>query len=372
MGEFVYYLRQTFGNIFKNSSIFTTMLLSVVMYGFFYPYAYKAERAEQLPLVIVDEAPSPLTRQITTLLVHNPSVRIAAITPNFAQAREMVEAQQADAILLLPQGITLAIAHGDSGGVGLYVSATYLLRTKQIISGLLASVSDALQTQAARYTVGNDFKIAVPIHELPLFNPLSGYGSYVFPAVAPLIIHQTIFLGICMLIGQYREYGWHCNFSSLSAIWFAAVVIGCGSAFYLFGWVFNWFDYPRGGNLVGAVVAVPIFVGCVAAIALFVGSFLDSSERAGHVIIFTSIPLFMLSGVAYPHAAMPFMLQQVAWLLPSTHGVQMMVQLNQMGVPINDVLPKLLYLLVLMFIFLILAYYRLSAASSQKVLQQKP
>lgn len=40
---------------------------------------------------------------------------------------------------------------------------------------------------------------------MPLFNTLSGYGSYIFPAVASLIIHQTIVLGLAMLVASYRE-----------------------------------------------------------------------------------------------------------------------------------------------------------------------
>lgn len=362
MGEFLFYLRQTFSNIIKNSSIFTTMILSVVLYSFFYPFAYKAERAEQLPLVIVDEQPSLLTQQIILVLSHNPSLNITAVTPNFAQAQYMVSVQRADAILLLPNNLAGTISHNATSGVGLYVSAAYLLRTKQIISGLISSVSDLLQNYAARYAIGNNYHPNIPIHEIPLFNPLSGYASYVFPAVAPLIIHQTIFLGLCMLIGQYREHGWTCSISSLLAIWTAAVLIGCASACYLFGWVFTWFDYPRGGNLGGLLVALPIFVGCVAALGLYVGSFLDSSERAGHVIVFTSIPLFLLSGVAWAHQAMPDILQKLAWLLPSTHGVQMMVQLNQMGVPLADVMPKLYYLLGMMLVLLVLAYRRLRHA----------
>lgn len=44
---------------------------------------------------------------------------------------------------------------------------------------------------------------------------------------------------------------------------------------------------------------------------------------------------------------------------PSTHGVQMFVQLNQMGVPISIVIPKLIYLATLGSILLACSYYRL-------------
>ncbi|ENU62070.1 hypothetical protein F980_02236, partial [Acinetobacter lwoffii NIPH 715] len=63
-------------------------------------------------------------------------------------------------------------------------------------------------------------------------------------------------------------------------------------------------------------------------------SFLDLPERAGHVIVFTSIPLFFLSGAAWPHAAMPTWMQVVGEILPSTQIVQTFIQ-DQMWVSLN-------------------------------------
>ena len=52
------------------------------------------------------------------------------------------------------------------------------------------------------------FRTFLQFHQTPLFNTMSGYGSYIFPAIAPLIIHQTIVLGLGMLLAGYREQKW--------------------------------------------------------------------------------------------------------------------------------------------------------------------
>ena len=57
-------------------------------------------------------------------------------------------------------------------------------------------------------------KPAQLLHMLPLFNPLSGYGSYIVPAVVPLIIHQTILLGLSMLVAGWRETGWRLRWAA--------------------------------------------------------------------------------------------------------------------------------------------------------------
>lgn len=354
---------QTFKDIVKHSSIFTTLVLSVFLYSFFYPIAYQAEHAESLPIIVVDEEQSILTNTIIGAVANSPNVEIQAVTGNFAEAENMLRSQQADGILLLPSNLSNSIRRGETGGIGLYLSAANFLKTQKIGLGLASSMENALVEYAEKFQNISDFSPALSIHKIPLFNPLSGYGSYIFPAVAPLIIHQTILLGLCMLIATYRQNTtWRPSYSQLAGIFLCILTIGTLGCFYLFGFTFWLNDYPRGGNFCGMFIAVPIFLSCIIAMTLYLATFLDLPERAGHVIVFSSIPLFLLSGTAWPHAAMPKWMQILAQALPSTQGIQMFLQLNQMGVPTVIVIPKLLYLTSIGLIFLCLAVWRLKFA----------
>ncbi len=360
MKQFFYYCLQTLKDIAANSSILTTLVLSVFLYSFFYPTAYQAQQAQSLPIIIVDEEQSALTAAIISQVSNSPNVEIKAVTGNFAEAQQMIERQQADGILLLPENLSGSLHRGEVGGVGLYLSAANFLKTKQIGLGLAMSIENALSEQAEKFGSISHFSPALSIHQIPLFNTLSGYGSYIFPAVAPLIIHQTIVLGLCMLLAGYRENRqWRASASQFWGIFATVFSIGCLGSFYLFGFTFWLYDYPRGGNFIGMLIGVPIFISCIVGLAMLLSSFLDMPERAGHVIVFTSIPLFLLSGTAWPHAAMPLWMQYFANFLPSTQGIQMFIQFNQMGAPILDAAPKLIYLCIFGALCLLSAYYRL-------------
>lgn len=354
------YYFETFKNIGKNSSILTTMVLSVFLYSFFYPAAYQSQTAENLPIVIVDEEQSNISHIIINQIGKSPNINIKAITTNFEEAKQMVQQQRADGILLLPENLSNSIARGEAGGIGLYLSAAYFLKTKQIGLGLATAIEHAVAEQAQKFGQVSHFELSLPIHQIALFNPLSGYGSYIFPAVAPLIIHQTIVLGLCMLIAGYRERRWKATTAEFLGIYFAALTIGCLGCFYLFGFTFWWNDYPRGGNFWGMLIAVPIFISSTIALAMVLASYLDISERAGHLIVFTSIPLFLLSGAAWPLQAMPIWMQYFANILPSTQGINLFIQLNQMGVTTELVIPKLIFLTCFTLIFMIWAFYRLT------------
>lgn len=350
---------KTFKDIVGHSSIFTTLILSVLFYSFFYPTAYKAQQAEALPIIIVDEEQSALTATIIHQVSKSPNVDIKAVTGNFAEAKQAIKAQKADGILLLPYDLSQSIRHGEPGGIGLYLSAANFLATKQIGLGLASSVESSLVEYAKKFSKISAFSPAMSIHQIPLFNTLSGYGSYVFPAVASLIIHQTILLGLCMLLATYREQKINLSMQKLTATCLAILTIGCLGCFYLFGFTLWFFDYPRGGNFVGMLLAVPISVFCIIGLTCLLASFLDLPERAGHLIVFTSIPLFMLTGVAWPLSAMPMWMQAFSNLLPSTHIVQMFIQLNQMGVPTQMVFAKLCYLFIFGMVCFYFAYRRL-------------
>lgn len=121
----------------------------------------------------------------------------------------MVQRQQADGILLLPDNLSNSIRHGEVGGVGLYLSAANSLKTKQIGLGLATSIENALAEQAEKFSNISHFSRTVHSSNTAIQYLIWLQKSYIFPAVAPLIIHQTIVLGLCMLLASYREqYQW--------------------------------------------------------------------------------------------------------------------------------------------------------------------
>lgn len=359
MKSFFFYYAQTFKNIIANSSVFTTLIAATILYSFFYPTAYKAQSADNIPIVIVDEEHSILSSKIISQASNSPHIHITTVTDNFLEAQRLIKDQKAEGILLLPENLTNSLKRGEMGGIGLYLSTAYFIRTKEVGIGLASSIEYTLQEHFEKFGNASSFHPEISIHQIPLFNSMSGYGSYIFPAVASLIIHQTILLGLAMLIASYREKGWVAKTSEFWAIFSAILTIGCLGCLYLFGFTFWLYEYPHGGNFWGMLLAVPIYISCVIGLAMLFGSLVDMPERVGHLIVVTSVPLFLLTGTAWPHEAMPIWMQWFAWTLPSTNGVQMFVQLNQMGVPTSIIAPKLIYLATVGAILLALSYYRL-------------
>lgn len=182
--SFLHFYIRTFKDIAANSSILTTLILSVFFYSFFYPTAYKAEHAESLPIVIVDEEQSLMTSTIIQEVSKSPNVRIQSITGNFAAAEQLIREQKADGILLLPHNLSNSIYRGETGGIGLYLSAAYFLKTKQIGLGRQVQLKMQLQNRLQNLEIFPTFH--------PLCPSIRFHYSMCFQAMAAIFFLQLL------------------------------------------------------------------------------------------------------------------------------------------------------------------------------------
>ena len=371
MKSFLSAYLQTFKDIIANSAILLTIFTSVIIYTFFYPTAYKAQHAESLPIVIVDEDNSAFTNRMISIVSSSPDLDVKTVTSDFSKAKEMVQNEEAAAIVYLPYNLTQGIRNQASSGIVILVSGSYFVQTSTITKGLIATLAGLIEEELKPYEHIVNYSRDIPIHQIPLFNTQGGYGDYIFPAIAPLIIQQTLILGIGMLIIGYRQKKWQPSSVEYLGVFSAFLTIGCSGCLYLFGFAFWLWDYPNGGNFWGMLLAVPIFVCCIAAASMLISSFLDLPERIGHIWCFSSVLLFLLTGVSWPIEAMPVWMQYFTWALPSTHAIRMFLQLNQMGASIEDVMPSLIYLAIFAIISFIWAYFRLVIKPKPAIDHQK-
>ncbi len=349
-----------------------TMIGAVVLYSFFYPVAYRHEVASNLPVVVVDEDHSALSRTLLRRIEAVRAVRLAGVETSVARGRAQMEAGNAEAVVLIPAGFQRDILRGRSGQVVLLGDGAYLGRASSVLTGLAEAITAFAREAAVRQAsfMGAPAALPVTLVQRPLFNTREGYGSGIVPGVAELIVHQTLLIGIGVLLGTRRQQlGRRLRFDgkSLAGIACAFALIGVLSQLYYAGFTSWMQDYPRGGNLPGVLLGGALFIAATVAFALFVGSFFDSRERAFQYITAISIVLFFLSGLSWPTTLMPPALQWLATLLPTTPGINLMVRLNQMGASLGEVRVELCNLVLLALAYAGLAAWRYRMPASARL-----
>lgn len=332
--------------VLRDKGVLLVLLVAPLIYGFFYPWPYSSEAVTRVPVALVDQDDSALSRQIGRFAAANPRLALQFVTPDERQARQALWQGRIEGYAVLPHALKRSVLRGEAVVVPVAGNGAYTLLNKAVLTGFAEAVGtvsagvEIRKLQAGGMAAEQAMAARSPLNVrlLALFNPTEGYGSYVVPAVALLILQQTLLMGAAMLVGGWAERG---QLTATPGAWAGRVAglscIGLASGAFYFGWVFFLQQYPRGGNLPGALLLLAVYVPAVCALGLLVGCWVRDRERALMVLLFTALPMFFLTGVPWPAEAMPEPLQLLRWLIPSTLGIQASLRLNQMGASLAQV-----------------------------------
>lgn len=361
-GAFIDALRDTV----RDRAAFVTLVVAVLIYGFYYPEAYSHQEIDRLPLVVIDRDDSVSSRELLRKVDSLRGVRTVAMLGAMPEAERWITSRRADAILLILPGFEHDILRGDRGRVAVYGNGANLLRA----SNALASLADALAgfgAAAAREQaqfLGAPAQPAFELVQRPLYNTRVGYGSTVVPAVGQLIAQQTLLIGMVLVIAWRRErLGGRLRMTGRALLGTGAffALLGVFSSAHFAGFV-PWFhDYPRGGNLAALALAIPVFMLAVTALGLFIASFFRVRERAMLFLLPAALPMYFFSGVSWQVEAMPTAARGLAALFPSTHGIPLIMKLNQMGASVEEAAPEFAALAGLILLYGALAWWRFKA-----------
>jgi len=345
----------TWRSVLRDSGVLLLLVAAPVLYGFFYPWPYTFQAVTRVPVVVVDLEHSSLSRQITRFAASSPRLDVRWVAGDLQEAQQALWRGEIEGFAVLPADLKRNVVRGAAVTVVVEGDGAYALLNKAVLYGFAEAVGTVsagveikkLQAggQSARMAAASRSPVGVQM--VALFNPTEGYGSYVVPAVALLILQQTLLMGAAMLVGTWVEQGRH---RTGVAGWLGRIAalstVGCMAGLLYFGWIFEWQDFPRGGNPWGALVLLAVYMPAVATLGALLGVWFADRERSMQVLLLTSLPMAFLSGFSWPFEALPLPLQGVRWLLPSTSAIQASLRLNQMGAPLADVVPQLFALLL--------------------------
>ncbi len=336
---------RTLTDVFKDKGIVLMLIIAPIIYGFFYPWPYSSEVVNHVPVGIVDKDNSDLSRTIVRYASASPQLDTRRFLDE-QSAKEAIWADEIAGYMVIPSGLEQNVLSGKAASVSVLGNGGYFLLNKNVQMGFLKAVSTVSAgvkikksvAQGAYAPTAAQNAQAVPLQIVPLYNQTEGYGAYVVPAVSIIILQQTLLMATAMLIGTWYEQrrhqtsisGWLGRITALSTLSF---LIGC----FYYGWAFELHHYPRGQNMLGSLLFLLLFCPAVATLGCLLGLWFRQRERSMQILIFSSLPMFFVSGYPWPADQLPTFLQIVRWFIPTTPAINTSVQLNQMGASISQV-----------------------------------
>jgi len=313
----------------------SVMLLATLFFSVFFPQPYLHEVVRDMPVAVIDQDGSTLSRELIRRIDAADSVAVTRYAADMTAAREMFLEREVFGIVMVPPRFERDLLAGRASPIAAYSDGGYFL-LNSVMSAALSNAARSLgaEVQVGRLTAtGVDMSTALAIVEplrvtaVPLFNPAGGYASFVLPAVFVLILQQTLLMGIGNLKAGRRSEG---GFSTAAdaVVYVGLYSLWAGVVLVLLPWFYK---LPYIGHLATMYAVTVPFLAAVTAMGFAIARLIPTKEGVIFFLVVLGMPLFFLAGVSWPAEAMPKLLHTISLVIPSTTAVPALVRINQMG-----------------------------------------
>ena len=369
--------RDEMRQVFKDEGVIIFFFIVPLIYPLLYSWIYNNEVVRDMPVVVVDDSHSKLSRQFIRMCDASPDVKVVCYASDLDEAKMLVGRQVAHAVYYIPSDFQTRLNRMEQSTIGVYCDMSLMLAYKASYqTAVLVSqeMNSEIQIKlSGHYTAREEEIQAKPLDYdgEAIFSPGGGYGSFILPAVLILILQQTLVLGIGLSAGTARESNrfedlvpmqrhYHGTFRIvlgksmcylmiyiLMGAWLTVVV----PRIFHFPCLAHWQDL--------LAIMTPYTLACIF-FGITVSCIVRYRENVMLLMVFVSVPLLFLSGVSWPQNNIPGFWQGVSWLFPSTFGVRAYIRLNSMGGTLTDVLTeyRVLWLHVLAYFTMACIVYR--------------
>lgn len=338
----------------------------------FFGVFFSKEVVGALPIAVVDEDNSALSRRLVSMIRATPQTAIVEEVADVDNARRMVLQGDVVGVVEIPYGFEKAILSGESGKVVFYDSGANISTNSLASKGVQTAVTTfgvgvALQQAEMRGAMPSEaLAQAMPISftTYGLFNPWLNYGYYVAPCFCVMVLIIASVLSTIYAVGTELRHStsvaWlrTANGSLVAglmgklalptlALWLLTLVIGV--------LIFAIFGAPMRGSWVVLILGAITLIMAYQAVALFVAALTASFRLSLSIGGGYSVLAFTFSGVTFPTMAMLSAVQPFTLLFPYTYFMRLYIDQAVRGsawwLSMQDLAAMLLFCLLPLLVF---------------------
>ena len=361
-------------NEFKVVRADAGVLIFLFLLPFAYPIVYSAiynpEVARDVPIVVVDDSRSGLTREYARQLDATQWVEVVGCAANMEEARRAMAKKACYAVVRFERDFSQKVGRGEVATVEVYCDMSLLLRYKSVlvaVTSVAREMGQSIQVERIAHLdnvgieqVGGE---PIPFTLVPIGNVSQGLATAVMPGVLVLILQQCLLLAICFLGATSRErarvnggvdpmevagVGAVARVVGKSLCYFVLIIL---PGIFVIHYVPMIFDFPLNGTVLDLVVFFAPYFLAVIFFAMVVQRAVPDRESTFVVFVFTSVAFVFLSGVSWPRYAMNEFWQLVGDCIPSTWGINGVVGMNTAGATLQEQSEPYIALWVLAMVY---------------------
>lgn len=352
---------------------FVIFVIAVAFYLLFYAWPYAAQNVTSIQTAVVDLDRSAASRAMIERIKSVAMINVVAIGTDRAEGESLYKTEKVAAVITIPENFEENLLAGKHTSVALTANGAFPVKSRAVMAGLMGVVGETTAASMALNLVraGAPLETLKKLQTAPvaftdvnLYNPLSGYASYIVAAVMPIIIQAVMFVSIVMSLG-----GWLASANPPSVLLAVCRNVHGFAALYVAFWLFSlmWLAYALGPDFVlfdfasmqnpgGTLLMAAIFGAAVVSFGLAFTFAMGTNAYGAQFFVVISAPALFLSGVVHPLFDMTPPALVLRLLLPSTSGINGLVAVSQNGAPLYAVTVQIAHLLLLTVAYGVLAF----------------
>ena len=324
---------------------FILLVVGPLVYGVYYPQPYLNQILRKIPIAVVDNDLSELSRRIVQTLDASGAVKVAIRAETLPQAHAALDRGKVFAVVGIPPGTERDTLKGTTVHIPIYADATYLFIFRTTGNGIAVAIntlSSELAAGGAR-TDGSLVKAALasasPAEILlqPIFNPVGGYASYIVPAAFVLILQQMLLIGASLLTVVALAQPAGGAFASVLGRGVAHLTIYLPALALYFIVLPRFYGFSTLGQPLQLFALASLFTLATSFMGQAAGAWFKRPETPTLIFLGTSLPQLFLTGFSWPREAIPKSVLAVGYIFPSDFAVDGIVRIDQLGASLWEV-----------------------------------
>lgn len=346
---------ETIKRVVANRNTFMIFSIASIFYLVFYSIPYSNQAITQIHCAIVDMDQSDRSRELTDKLISTPIIYPQIITGDFAKAKDGFLRSDYDVMVVIPEHFESDIGRGMPTTISVFSNGAFPVKGRAVaaITQLVVGQENVMVAAKRLVAQGLDARVVKKMTQTgpsfvsqDLYNNISGYGIYLVPMVAVVIVQAVMFFGIGISLGGWTEKRLEDDF--------AHRIFGNGTSFFgvftgFFLIAFCWtllmeglglwiLDMPTLLNVPASLLSILSFSLAITAMAMSLALAMGTNRYAAGMVL-ASAPSLFLSGLVYPFENFAAWVMPFAWVMPTTPACRSILFTSQEGAKLVDVLP---------------------------------
>lgn len=337
MKNFLYLIKREFLLFFQNKVLMVLFLGAPIMYGVLVGAVYQKGTVTDLPIVVVNEDGSPLSKQLIGMFNENEVIYVADVLHDPFKAHDRAMELGATVVVNIPRNFSSDINYNRSTEMTMFVNTSNTLTSNYA----MMAVNVCAATLKAGIQIKSLEKKGVPAYvaekqyepfKTTIIKQNFRSGNYLYfmlPGVLLTVLQQVLMLGLALSFASEFEKGTFKNLVDKSSNVFQLILVKIApyllmsvliyALYYAYSLYYRMPLHIEGFAFWGSSV---LFLLAVSFIGILVSVAIPTQLQATEILMVIATPSFILSGFTWPISQMPGWVVAFANCIPLTHYLQ--------------------------------------------------